>query len=380
MKKSRLKIGIIFNFSPLWMGGIIYIINLVKTLNYLDDQDKPEIFLFYRTDLSEFIKEMNYEYLTPIEWQFPNLIVGNIKSLIIRKNIFIEKILKNYNLDVVYPLQDYPVKTKTDVKLISWCADFQHKYFPQFFSKFQITGRNLRTKFALRNSNSLVLSSYDAENDLRKFFKVPETLKLHVYHFVSVIDSFEDCDIESIRLKYNLPEKYFLISNQFHKHKNHKVLLLALSILKDKGIIKHFAITGKFPESGDSPYLAELHKIINENNLSSQIRFLGIIPRNDQLTIMRYCEAVIQPSLFEGWSTVIEDSLSLQVPVIASNLKVNIEQLGKNANFFNPLDANKLALLLTNFEERKHYDISEEEYSKRIKIAALNLFKIFSNP
>jgi hypothetical protein len=36
---------------------------------------------------------------------------------------------------------------------------------------------------------------------------------------------------------------------------------------------------------------------------------------------MKNATAIMQPSLFEGWSTVIEDAKSLQVPVIASDLK-----------------------------------------------------------
>ena len=48
---KRLKLGILFNFSSKWMGGIIYIINVVKTLNFLDDDEKPEIFLYYTPEL-----------------------------------------------------------------------------------------------------------------------------------------------------------------------------------------------------------------------------------------------------------------------------------------------------------------------------------------
>ena len=49
---------------------------------------------------------------------------------------------------------------------------------------------------------------------------------------------------------------------------------------------------------------------------------------------MKNAKAIIQPSLFEGWSTVIEDARSLQVPVIATDLTVNIEQLGDKGKYF----------------------------------------------
>ena len=371
-----MKLGILFNFSPKWMGGVIYIINLVNTLNFLDDRDRPEILLFYRKDLRKFIDEMKYQYLVPIEWNFPSITKGTILSILLRKNLFIYDIIQKFDLDSVYPLQDYPARTKTQVKLVSWCADFQHRHYPEFFSSAQRAGRNTRTNLALKNTNYLVLSSYDALTDLRKFFKVRDTMNLYVYHFVSVIDSGTNQDVNDLRKKFGLPDKYFMVSNQFHKHKNHKVLLVALSKLKENGIIKHVVFTGKLPDAADSPYLTDLHRIINDHDLNSQISMLGVISRKDQLTLMKNSQAVIQPSLFEGWSTVIEDAISLQVPVISSNLRVNIEQLGEKGVYFDPHNSDQLADILVNYPVRSLNDKYYEEYNSRVRNAAYTLLKI----
>ena len=378
MKKQRLKLGIMFNFQSSWMGGIIYIINIVKTLNFLDDEEKPEITLFYKPNLSKFLGEFDdYPYLTKVEYDYPDLIKGNIKSWVLRKNIFIEDILKKHTLDVVYPFQDFPVRIKTNVKLVSWFADFQYKYYPEFFSKKQLMGRVKRVKLTLKNADHLVLSSNDAYNDLKKFFKVRNEMNIYVYHFVSIIDDLKDVNVEDLREKYNLPEKYFMVSNQFHKHKNHRILLLALAKLKQDGIKIHLAMTGRMPDATHSPYMAELHSIINDNDLHDQISLLGVIPRNDQLQLMRHSQAVIQPSYFEGWSTVIEDARSLQVPVIASNLRVNIEQLGDDHGYFDPDNVDELVTILKDYPERNMNEMLYEKYDKRVKDAAKTLMKIF---
>ena len=375
--QDRLKLGIIFNFSPNWLGGIFYIINVVKTLNFLEDKDKPEIFLFYNPGLKRFLDRFEYPYLHPVEWDFPSLMKGNIRSWLLRKNIFIHGILKQYPLDVVYPLQDYPVRTRTRTKLISWNADFQYKYYPEFFSRKQIFGRSLRTRMALKRARHLVLSSEDARNDLEKFFRVPESLNIHIYHFVSIKEDQELADIAQLREKYKLPERYFLVSNQFHPHKNHKVLLEALAELKSNGDNVHLALTGKLPDADDSPYMADLHRIIGENQLEEQISMLGVISRADQLQLMTYAQAVLQPSLFEGWSTVIEDARSLQVPVVASSLSVNQEQLGKDGVYFDPHNAGELAAILKDHPERRLEDRFYKEYPDRVREAAGVLLKIF---
>ncbi len=375
--KKRLRLGILFYFSSKWMGGIIYIGNLIKTLDFLDDYDKPEILLFYKPENEKFINEIKYPYLTTIRWIFPSILWGNLKSILLRKNIFVNKILEEYDLDAIYPILDFPVRTRTKTKLISWWADLQHKHYPEFFSKKQIAGRNLRIKFILKNCDYMVLSSNDVLSDFRKFFVIGTTPLVHIYHFVSVIDNHNGVDGRLIREKYNLPEKYFLISNQFHKHKNHRVVLLAIANLKKTGKKLHIACTGKLPSASFSPYMEEIHHIIRENEIQDQVTMLGVISRSDQIQIMRHSQAVIQPSLFEGWSTVIEDAKSLQVPVIASDLKVNIEQLGNEGCYFSPHNPDELASILASYPARNLEDIFYMPYEKRVKEGAETLLRIF---
>ncbi|MEQ8925246.1 MAG: glycosyltransferase, partial [Fulvivirga sp.] len=73
---------------------------------------------------------------------------------------------------------------------------------------------------------------------------------------------------------------------------------------------------------------------------------VGFVDREDQLILMKNSLAVIQPSFFEGWSTVIEDAKLLGKPVLASNLDVHKEQLGKAGYFFDPKDSSELMELL----------------------------------
>jgi glycosyltransferase involved in cell wall biosynthesis len=92
---------------------------------------------------------------------------------------------------------------------------------------------------------------------------------------------------------------------------------------------------------------------------------------------MKYAKAIIQPSLFEGWSTVIEDAKSLQVPVIASNLDVNIEQLEEKGTYFEPHDERALATILEEYPERNYDKELYEPYESRIKKAAYELLSVF---
>jgi hypothetical protein len=81
---------------------------------------------------------------------------------------------------------------------------------------------------------------------------------------------------------------------------------------------------------------------IHLNDLHDNIRILGYMDRVEQLCIMKHSIAIIQPSLFEGWSTVVEDAKALNKYVLLSNLDVHREQISINASFFDPFNKEDL--------------------------------------
>lgn len=375
--EKRLRVGLIFNFDPSWMGGIIYLLNLVRTLDFLDDVKKPELVVFYRADLTDQVHGISYPYLTLQKHSFPSVVKGSVRSWLRGRNLFYDGLIRANQLDVLYPAWDFPVKNRTGVKIVAWYADLQHKYYPEFFSRLNIVQRNIRLKLMLRNADDLVVSSEAVKSDFLRFYRVRKEMNIHIYHFVSILDPLPEETFIEIRKKYDLPENYFLVSNQFHKHKNHKVLLQAMALLKGEGREFHLAITGKFPKATDSPYLAELHELIDRNELGEQISLLGVIPREEQVLIMKHARAVLQPSLFEGWSTVIEDAKSLQVPVIAASLPVNREQLGEKGVYFDPINPEELATIIENYPGRDPGLEPYLDYQQRVKQAAEQLLEIF---
>ena len=373
---NRIKIGIVFNFNKGWLGGVYYILNIIKSLNYLDDKDKPELIVFYSADLADFIDEIYYPYLKLVPFKFRSTYKSYILSWIMHKNLFVKDLTDQFPIDVIFPIWDYPLPISHYPKVISWYADFQHKFYPEFFSKLTLIRRELRIRLTLRNATDLVLSSHDAVSHLIKFYRVKDKLNIHILQFASNIDDIALIDFEQLKKKYQLPDKYFMISNQFHKHKNHIVLLEAFSLLKKKGKQYHFVITGKMENRGNEKYIESIRSLIEKDKLNDAVSLLGLVPRQEQLSMMKYAQAVIQPSLFEGWSTVIEDAKSLQVPVIASNLPIHREQLGDKGRYFNPKDAKELAQIISLFQHCGGNIY--EDYNLRVRQFAKNFIEIIS--
>jgi glycosyltransferase involved in cell wall biosynthesis len=224
-----------------------------------------------------------------------------------------------------------------------------------------------------------VVSSYDSLSHLKQFY--PETkASLKVLRFASVIEKNSITAIGALNQKYGLKSPYFLVSNQFWKHKNHPVVLKALLLCKERGLDVKIVFTGNESDHRNPGYFGELKNFVTTNGLSGMTQFLGFIPRQDQLGLMLNALAVIQPSKFEGWGTVVEDAKTLNRPVIASDIPVHREQLGDYGYYFPPDDADALSRWIQDFMKQdfrpKHPDMN---YEQRLRDFARDFTRIFED-
>jgi glycosyltransferase involved in cell wall biosynthesis len=136
------------------------------------------------------------------------------------------------------------------------------------------------------------------------------------------------------------------VCNQFWKHKDHPTVIKAMSLLKQKGIEITVVCTGATEDFRNPDYYPSLLKLAEDLGVSNQLKVLGFISRHDQIQLIRRSLAIIQPSQFEGWSTVVEDGRSLGKHIFLSNFEVHLEQNPPNTWFFemgNEVDlANKI--------------------------------------
>lgn len=357
---------------------IIYQTNIIKTLNLMDDNIKPHLFIWHNhlSPLKE-IQAINYPYITYI----------NIKSFPFRLKKLCSKIcdilglsktiLFNTQYDSIYPA--YHDNFLNGIKKrIYWKADFQENYFPQYFIQEEIDWVKGFFEHLKKDAQSpLVLSSHDAWNDFKKFYPtVPNPVQL--FRFVSHVPTNLDFSkLESIRQKFNITKPYFIVCNQYWPHKNHIVVLKALHILKQQGNLDfQFVFTGKTSSIRGNDYFKELKNYMQENNLENDVVITDFVDRDEQLILMKKAIAIVQPTTFEGWSTVIEDGKALNQYVVASDIAVNMEQVQKNISFFPPQDAGKLASIIQTLSTNST-DIIEANYQLDIQSSVQDLRNIF---
>ena len=349
---NPLHIGLAAQGGRNWMGGSEYIRNIILALASLsaDKRAKFEIFLLVSSSYDEqFIREVQ-PYIKQVivleKNAFPTIfrkVKWAIRTLILREPAYrYDKLLKVHKIDFVYPIislnSGFPLNHGA-----AWIYDFQHKYLSEYFTNQEIIDRDFEFSRIACKSSDVVLSSISAETDFIKFYPDAEC-STHVLPFKILCqpDWYEVTPSESQR-KYFLPDKFFIISNQFWQHKNHLTVLHALKLLKDTGVEPVVVCTGYIYDYRRPDYSDLVLQTIHKYDLSRQVYLLGLIPKIDQIQLLRRSIALIQPSLFEGWSTVVEDARCLGKPLILSDLPVHREQNPPDSRFFESKSSDSLA-------------------------------------
>lgn len=236
--------------------------------------------------------------------------------------------------------------------IIEWIPDFQHNRYPEYFSEEETERRTRYFKKIKDNDNKLILSSYDALRDFNQFYNGGKK-ETYVVHFVSylqpIIERFNVKTEANVLEHYHLQDKkYVCIMNQFWKHKNHFTVLQAIDKYYEMNPSKqiYFIFTGIIDDYRDKNYASKIRNTISSSNFKRYIILLGLIDRTDQLIIMKNSEFVIQPSLFEGWGSVVEDAKVLDKRVLLSDIPVHREQMYEKCKLFDPHSPEELAELI----------------------------------
>jgi len=329
-----------------WTGGERYVRNLLLALKQVPSAKPVLLVPASKSDSElaswiatgcEVLRIQALDRWTPSWWlrQFARF------TRRVEHDIWSESFLRRHRIEVTYlrPCVGRPGA----IPNISWVPDFQHLHLPDMFSGADIETRSAQIRLAAEYSARIVLSSHQAYQDYRRFCPA-HAQKGRVLQFVASVtpEVYRHNPSETVR-KYRIPEKFFYLPNQFWKHKNHLVVVKALGLLKKMGRLVHVVCTGNPKDYRHPQYWEEFHRAISENGVEGQLIVLGMIPADDVFPLMRQSVATLNPSLFEGWSTTVEEARSIGKRVVLSDICVHLEQDPPGATYFDRNNPDDLA-------------------------------------
>jgi glycosyltransferase involved in cell wall biosynthesis len=230
---------------------------------------------------------------------------------------------------------------------VGYLFDFQHHYFPEFFSKAEIQSRDKAFNQMLNTAKNIIVYGEEVIRDAEKFYSGHQA-KLHALPFAPCPQPSWLLNNLNAREKYHIDTPYFLVSNQFWRHKDHATAFRAFGRYCESGGKADLVCTGATEDYRFPDYFSQLLQLIEKLNLGNRVKILGHISKLDQISLMRNSLAVLQPSLFEGGAGggCSYDAISLGVPVIASDIPINKEMTCGDVTFFPVGNFEKLADIL----------------------------------
>jgi len=335
-----------------WLGGYNYILNLLTLLRQYQKVPLTPVLFVGDTTPKEDIAAFNN--IPGLELVYTPLLDPSrrhrslLQALLLGQDRQMTKLFQDHHIDLVFEAAQF-FGWRLGIRAIAWMPDFQHRKLPHLFSRGAWWKREIGFRAQVMTQRLIMLSSEDARRTCEHYYTATRGRTKVVHFAVQRGPDILYKDARAIADFYGLPEQFFFMPNQFWRHKNHDLVLDALAILRSRGKNIVIAASGKQVDPRDPNYFPAFQKKLERLGLENNLRLLGLIPYSDIAPLMRASVALLNPSLFEGWSTTVEEAKALGTPMILSDIAVHQEQAKENAIYFARNSAESLANALDEF-------------------------------
>jgi len=230
------------------------------------------------------------------------------------------------NLDLIHYPVTVPIPRLPGVARVVSLLDVQHHDLPGAFSAAERRFRRWAYDDSARQADQVItITSFSAE-------RIAERLgidrgRIHPIHLGIDHERFTPNGPTSDLP--GLPERYLYYPANAWPHKNHKLLLDAFSQIKDPSL--HLILTG----SGDTTALMR--------GAGERIHHLGHVAADQVAPLLRGAQALIFPSLYEGFGLPPLEAMACGCPVAASNTGAVAEVCDDAALLFDATSSSAIA-------------------------------------
>ncbi|WP_065754494.1 glycosyltransferase family 4 protein [Bradyrhizobium paxllaeri] len=342
--RGPLRLAFTFISRQLWAGGYNYQRNLFAALHrYRRGELAPVVFAGTTADANDLAGLSEVPDVEVVQASaFDRRSAGLSTALTFGLDGAAVAAFRDQNIDVVFESARF-FGWRLPYPAVAWFPDFQHRRLPQLFSPTARWRREIGFRVQIASGRTIMLSSESALRDYQRFYPAVVGKTSVVRFATQPAPELLIADPLDVIKRYDLPAKYFYLPNQFWRHKNHQVVVDALTILAKRGIDAVIATSGSRGDPREPDYFTSIMTQVDERGLAKKFRYLGMIPLPHVYALLRASAALINPSRFEGWSTTVEEAKSFGVPMILSDLDVHREQTAGSARYFGTDDPVALA-------------------------------------
>jgi len=231
---------------------------------------------------------------------------------------------------------------------------------------------------AVQLSNKIITVSNFSKREILKYTKVKKEKIKVIYNAIDLNffkKTLNEERITQIKNKLKLPEKYFLFVGNLKSHKNLINILKAFEIFQKDFKDYSLVIVGSGKNLIHSFDVKEFLK--SRKELSKKINLLSYVATIDLPIIYQLAKALVFPSLYEGFGYPPLEAMSVDCPVVTSNL-ASLPEICKDAAYYvDPYNIEQIYFGMKEIIENENLEKSLIEKG-RIRVKSFSI-KDFTN-
>lgn len=336
-KPQSLRVGFVLPGDN-WLGGGNYLRNLFAAIHTLPDNPITPVIFTGKHQGANSASFPNVEIVKTsiLDRKSPAWFAWKVTAKAIPQDIILGKLMRRNGISVLS--HSLHLDGRLGIKTIGWIPDFQHVRSPEFFNPKELRYRDLEFMSLCERCDNVIVSSECARTDFYAFAP-KHANKAKLLRFVaSPMPLVSAASLSELQRLYSFNSPFFLLPNQFWAHKNHRVVLSALQLLKRRGEPLLVLATGSSEDHRNPSFFRSLMQYAADCDVLDCFRVLGIVPFDHLVGLMQHSIAFINPSKFEGWSTSVEEAKSMGKQIVLSDIPVHREQAPERGSFFPPED------------------------------------------
>lgn len=194
----------------------------------------------------------------------------------------------------------------------------------------------LLSRLALAGADKVILLSRSAQQDVIRYFRVPEAKTAVIYPAADPQFRPRSSDeVRRVRQKYGLEEPYTLYVGINKPHKNVETLVEAWAKAKPQAVL---VLAGR-----EDPRYPRARQRVEVLGLGDRVRFLGDVPEADLPALYSGAALFAFPSLYEGFGLPVLEAMACSAPVVSSNAASLPEVVGDAGPLLPPTDVDAWA-------------------------------------